>query len=334
MSPRHAVAGGARADFLAIVGPTASGKTAVSLAVAETIGAEIVSVDSRQVYRGMDIGTAKATLEERSRIAHYGFDLVDPNESYSAGAFARDARSWIEEIRERGKVPLLVGGTGFFLRGLLEPFFAQPSMSTDRLKRLRPVLAGFPRRKLEAWTRALDPARLESALQGGPHRMTRTLEVALLTGRSLGWWHENAPAEQRAMRGRIIALELPAQVSDRRIRERVSLMIEAGLVAEVEALLAAGYTADDAGMTGVGYREVVRFLDGKWSLEEVEEAIWRATRQFARRQRTWFRNQLPDRGVLRLDGALPRTHLVDEIVQAWSRDAQDEVGPRAKGGED
>lgn len=322
---------GSSPDFLAIVGPTAVGKTALSLEVAAALGAEIISVDSRQVYRGMDIGTAKATAEDRALVPHHGLDLIEANQTYSAGAFARDAREWVAGIRDRGNIPLLVGGTGFFLRALLEPLFEQPHLPADRLHSLRKILSGFSRSRLEAWTRVLDPDRARTAVQGGPQRMTRALEVALLTGRPLGWWHRHSPAHQRAMTGLVAVLDLPDEELDRRIEGRATRMIEAGLVQEVERLLAAGYRADDPGMTGVGYREIIHCLSGEWSLEDSAEAIRRATRQFARRQRTWFRNQLADRGVLRLDGSLPTARLVGVILDEWSRTAVGGRGTRTKG---
>ena len=159
--------------ILAITGATTSGKTDLSLEVARRIGGEIVSMDSRQVYRGTDIGTDKVTREARARsgVPHYGLDLVDPDERFSAGRFARAARAWIEEIEARGHVPIFAGGTGFFLRALLEPVFEEPEMESEAQERLRTHLAGFPPETLADWVRRLDPARAEVAIPGGPQRM-------------------------------------------------------------------------------------------------------------------------------------------------------------------
>jgi len=306
--------------FLAIVGPTASGKTALSLPVAEALGGEIVSVDSRQVYRGMDVGTAKATKAERLRVPHHGLDLVDPGESFSAGRFSRLARRWIEEITGRGRVPILVGGTGFFLRALTNPIFREPPMDPSKVRALRHHLSAYPSAVLERWVRALDPHRAEVAVGGGVRRMVRTLEVTLLTGRPLSWWHREAPADQDALEGPIVVLDLPKEELDRRIDERARRMIAEGrLVDEVAALLAAGYRSDAPGLTAVGYREVVRHLRGEGSLEEAQEALRRGTRRYARRQLTWFRNQLPADGVHRLDATRPMEDLVDSVVSTWER---------------
>ena len=307
-------------DFLALVGPTASGKTALSLAVARRLDGEIVSMDSRQVYRGMDIGTAKATPEERSAVPHHGLDLVDPHQRYSAGQFARDARGWISEIRGRGRVPVLVGGTGFFLRALLEPIFAEPPMDPRRRDALRAYLGGQPRERLEGWVRRLDPVRAELAVQGGPQRMSRTLEIALLTGRPLSYWHRVAPVEGRALRGLVILLEMPVEELDRRVARRTRGMVETGLVEEVRRLMERGYGTGVPGMTGTGYREVVRHLAGETTLDEAVAEIERSTRQYARRQGTWFRHQLPA-DTVRLDATRPLDEQVEDTLKAWKRTA-------------
>lgn len=318
--------------FLALVGPTAAGKTSLSLELAQALEAEIVSVDSRQVYRGMDIGTAKATAEERARVPHHGLDLVGPDERYSAGRFARDARGWIDDIRARGRLPLLVGGTGFFLRALTRPIFEEPEMDPGRLESLRDWLSAAPRATLERWVERLDPPRAEVAAEGGPQRLGRTLEIALLTGRPLSWWHREAASRHPGRRGLIVVLELPREELDRRIHARVEEMVREGLVAEVRALKAAGYGPDDPGMTGVGYREILRYLDGEWTLDDAMEAMGVATRQYARRQLTWFRNQLPEDDVLRVDGTRPMKELVACIARAWT-DSNDDSG-RAPTGAD
>ena len=173
---------GSRA-FLAIVGPTAAGKSELAVEVALRLEGEVVSLDSRQVYRRMDIGTAKLAPAERRGVPHHGLDLIDPDQAYSAGRFARDARRWIREIRERGRVPVLVGGTGFFLRALTAPIFREPPLDPARRRALRRWLGARPRAELERWTSALDPERAALAAAGGPQRMLRALEVALLSGR-------------------------------------------------------------------------------------------------------------------------------------------------------
>ncbi len=303
-------------DFLAIVGPTGSGKTELSLRVAACLDAEIISMDSRQVYRGMDVGTAKASLKDRARARHHGLDLRDPNERYSAGQFARDARTWIRQIRGRGRVPLLVGGTGFFLRALIEPLFREPAIDRSRLERLRAYLNRLRPDELEAWLAALDPRRAAMAVEGGRNRQTRTLEVALLTGRALSWWHAQGAASAPPLRGLVVLLQLPREELYERINRRVEAMVSAGLAGEVENLLAAGYGAADPGMTGAGYRQIVDHLLGRSTLEEAVEGIRRSHRRYARRQITWYRHQLPG-GVLGMDASKPLETLAREVIGAW-----------------
>jgi len=268
--------------FLAIVGPTASGKTSLSLEVGQRIGGEIISMDSRQIYRGMDVGTGKVTLQERALLPHHGLDIRDPDEQYSAGQFARDARGWIEEIRGRGRVPILVGGTGFFLKALTEPMFKEPELDGERLGRLRVFLNQLSADSLGAFVRTLDPQRT-SVAEEGRQRATRTVEMALLTGRPLSWWHEESEPEEEALEGLIVLLDLPRDHLYEKINRRVGTMVQEGLVTEVERLLKAGYRPKNPGMTGAGYREIVSFLQGELTLDEATEEIRRSHRKYARR---------------------------------------------------
>lgn len=305
-----------RPRALALTGPTTSGKTDLSLELARRLRAEIISMDSRQVYRGMDIGTDKVRPDARAGIPHFGLDLVDPDEPYSAGRFARDVRRWIGEIEARGHVPLLAGGTGFFLRAVLEPIFQEPALDEARRDRLRAYLDGRPRESLARWVRALDPTRARVAEAGGPQRLSRTLEVALLTGRPLTWWHDEAPADGPAVPCLVVVLELPRDELDRRIDARVARMAEGGLVHEVRGLLAQGFGADAPGMTGTGYREIAAYVAGELELDEALDEMRRQTRRYARRQLTWFRNQMPA-DALRIDARLPLDEKAGRIEAAW-----------------
>ena len=299
---------------IAIVGPTAAGKTALSLEVATRVDGEIISVDSRQVYRDMDVGTAKATRQQRARIPHHGLDLVAPGERFSAGEFGRRARKWIEEIDARGRRPVLVGGTGFFLRSLTHPIFTEPDLEPGRREALRDWLARLEREEVERWLRALDPvtaARLQAS--GGAQRLTRALELPLLTGRTLAWWHRESPPEARPTELSIFVLDLPRDRLFRAIDARVGDMMEAGLLDEVRGLLERGYDEGDPAMNATGYIELLPVVRDGADLETALERIRKNTRAYARRQLTWFRHQLPP-GAVWLDGTRAHDELADEIV--------------------
>jgi tRNA dimethylallyltransferase len=301
---------------IAIVGPTASGKTALAIGVALALGAEIISMDSRQLYRGMDIGTAKATSEERAAVPHHGLDLVAPDERFSAGRFARFARKTMDGIHARRARTVLVGGTGFFLRALTHPTFAEPELDPARRAELGAYLERFPTETLLGWLRALDPVSAERlASWGGRQRILRALEMPLLTGKPLSWWHVYAGPQIEPLRPLVFVLDLPRELLDERIARRVREMADAGLVDEVAGLMAKGYDEQSPGMNAVGYREMIPHLRGETGLDAALEEIRRNTRAYSRRQRTWFRGQLPV-GAVWLDGTLPREELVRIVVDA------------------
>ena len=302
--------------FIALTGPTTSGKTQLSCALARIHEVEIISMDSRQVYKGMDIGTDKVPDDVREQVPHHALDLVHPDERYSAGQFARDARDWIKEIIKRDRVPVLAGGTGFFLKAITEPVFSEPPLDSARLKKIRRYLSTLDYRVLAKWVEKLDPERASLAIDGGPQRMSRTIEVALLTGKPLSSWHRESPSDVAALTGLIIQLELPREELDRRINDRVTYMVERGLVSEVRSLLEAGYTFDDPGMTATGYREIAHYLEGGQTLEEAMEEIRRNTRRYARRQLTWFRNQLPP-SVCMIDATASIDVQATAVLDAW-----------------
>lgn len=305
------------ADGVAITGPTASGKTELAIAVAERLDGEIISMDSRQVYTSMNIGTAKATPEQLARVPHHGIDLLPPDRRYNAGRFSTDARRWISDITARGRVPVLVGGTGFFLRSLTHPMFAEPPLEADRKEQLKRFFERFSREELLRWLRALDEGsaeRLET--EGGRQRLARAVEVALLTGRALTDWHRDEPVAE-SLSFTTFLLDVPRDELYARINRRVHQMIDAGLVEEVRALLEMGYDESDPGMNTVGYVELIPYVRGETTLEAAIDEIQRATRRYARRQMTWFRHQLPDSRII-LDGNRPISELVDQIVTTHS----------------
>jgi tRNA dimethylallyltransferase len=294
-----------------VVGPTAVGKTAVALALAAHWSLEVISADSRQVYRRLDIGTAKPTRKERARTPHHGIDLIDPGARYSAGHFTRDAVGWLADIRTRGKQPVVVGGTGLYVRALAEGLFAEPSLDPAR------------RRALDAWTARLEPiellrwaSRLDPGFRGGGRqRAARAIEVALLSGYPLSHWQQAARA-WGSLDPWYIVLTVPRAVLHQRIARRAADMVHRGLIEEVASVLAEGHAPNAPGLDGIGIREAVEYLHGKRARDTVAQAITIGTRQYAKRQQTWFRHQLAG-NVLMLDATRPPEKLAAEIAQMW-----------------
>jgi len=303
----------AAARLPVLVGPTAIGKTAVALALAELLPMEVISADSRQIYRRLDIGTAKPSRRERQRVSHHGIDVVDPGERYSAGRFARDAAGWLAEVQSRGRLPALVGGTGLYIRAFVEGLFVEPALESERRDALQHWIAGLPAPELVRWATRLDPG----FTGGGRQRAARAIEIALLTGQPLTTWHRRA---RGAGAGRIepwyVRLTAPRPVLHERIRVRAEEMLRRGLLEEVAAVLSEGHPPEAAGLDGVGIREAVAYLHGRLRREDVVTAITTATRQYTKRQETWFRHQLPE-PVLTLDATRPVGELAEEIAVAW-----------------
>jgi tRNA dimethylallyltransferase len=200
----------------------------------------------------------------------------------------------------------------------MDPIFAEPPLDAARVDALRGWMRGLGRDALARWVAALDPERAALAEEGGPQRLSRTLEVALLTGRPLSWWHRHSPAEADGLPGVVVVLDLPRDEMDRRVDARVSAMVAEGFVEEVRALLAAGFSESAPGMTGTGYREVAAHVRGEVSLEDAVERVRVSTRQVARRQLTWFRHQLPADAV-RLDATAPADALAEQALAAFER---------------
>jgi tRNA dimethylallyltransferase len=296
-----------------LVGPTAVGKTAVALALAERLPIEIISADSRQIYRRLNIATAKPTRKELRRVPHYGIDVVEPGQRYSAGRFALDAAAWLAEIRRHDRSPVVVGGTGLYIRALAEGLFREPTLPAGRRGDLQAWLDRLPAAELVRWAARLDPG----FRGGGRQRAARAIELALLSGHPLSHW-------QRAARGGAaitpwyVLLSAPRPVLHRRIAQRAEEMIRRGLIEEVASVLAEGHRAEAPGLDAVGVREAVQYLHGHRPRESVAEAIATSTRQYAKRQETWFRHQL--RGdVLALDATRPAGELAEEIGTALER---------------
>ncbi len=273
--------------ILALVGPTASGKTRVGIALARALGGEVVSVDARQIYRHMDIGTAKPTVEERALAKHHMIDVVNPDEEYSAGHYASDACEAIESILERSRVPVLVGGSGLYLKAVLDGF--SPLPRTPRAVRGRLMAdANEDPAGIYARLRGVDPRTAERLHANDTKRIVRALEVFELTGTPLSVLHEQSPPTGRNWRAARFGLRMDRSLLYRRIEERVDAMFDSGLVDEVRDLQRRGYGPELNALNTFGYREVFDHLEGKLELAETAAQIKMGTRRYAKRQLTWF----------------------------------------------
>lgn len=279
--------------MIAVVGATATGKSEVALALAEVLPGEIVNADALQVYRGFDIGTAKPGPEERARVPHHLIDILDPHERWSAGEFARRAREAAAGIRERGRAPIVVGGSGLYLRALFEGISPIPPGDPEVRSALRRRLEeeGLP--TLAAELARIDPETAARLGAGDTQRILRALEVALVSGRPLSSWIKEQPFGTQRVDAVRIGLTLPRTVLYDRIAGRVARMVELGWVEEVARLLARGLDPGLPAFQAIGYRQIVRHLEGEWSLEQAIGETVKATRRFAKRQETWFRRE-PD----------------------------------------
>jgi len=272
---------------LCLIGPTASGKSAVALLLAERVGGEIISVDSMQVYRGMNIGTAKPSAAERDRVPHHLIDVADVKEPYDAARFVREVETVIADVAARGRRPILCGGTGFYLKAWLEGLGESPPSDTA----LRAELEATPVEELLTELAARDPETHARIDRQNPRRVVRAIEVIRLTGKPFS--EQRAEWRKGGSRdARVVGLCRESEDLRERIDRRVDEMFAAGLVNEVKALLEAGLELNRSAAQAIGYRQVIEHLRGERDLAETIALVKTRTWQFARRQMTWFRNQL------------------------------------------
>ena len=271
--------------MIGVVGPTASGKTDLALALARRLPVEILVADSRQVYRGMDVGTAKPDLAARGSVPHHLLDLADPDEPFTVAQWVEHARALLPQISDRGRLPMVVGGTGLYVSALLDghDYAAQP-WSPEVRRRLADELEAAGLEALAARLVARDPETAERTDLRNPRRVLRALERVEAGGGGV-------PPSSEPYRGRLalIGISRPHEVLYRRIDDRAARLFAGGLLEEVRALLDAGYGSHLGPMSGHGYAEAARHLAGEWTLEQAVEVTARRTRQYAKRQLTWFR---------------------------------------------
>ncbi|MGP8200449.1 MAG: tRNA (adenosine(37)-N6)-dimethylallyltransferase MiaA [Limisphaerales bacterium] len=292
-----------------LAGPTAAGKSALAMELAERIGGEIISVDSMQVYRGLDIGTAKPSPAQRQRVPHHLIDVVGLDESFDAARFVTLAGAAVAGIRSRGRVPIFCGGTGLYFKAFLEGLGDAPPSDP----KIRAELESTPLKTLLTELQQRDPAMFDKVDRQNPRRVIRALEVIRITGRPYSEQRAGWQAGPPAVPGRFIGLTRPAGELSDRIRRRVDEMFAGGLVAETEALLQRGLGKNPTALQALGYRQVIEHLRGERPLAETIELVKIRTRQYAKRQLTWFRRQM------RLDWIMLEGHTPPSVVQIEER---------------
>ena len=285
--------------LLVIAGPTAVGKTSISLRLGARFGGEIVSADSRLFYRGMDIGTDKPSLEDRLRVAHHMIDICRPDETITLGQYKRLATAAIDDIHRQGHIPLLVGGAGQYIRAIVEGW-GIPEVAPQ--PRLRQALSDLGGAEVARWLRHLDPGSAGRIDPRNVRRVIRALEVTLVTGRPMSALQQKVPPQYDIT---IVGLTCDRDVLYRRINDRVDRMMAAGFLEEVRELRRAGYDRDLPSMSGLGYRQLWTYLEGECGLDEAVERIKFETHRFARQQYTWFK--VDNLGI----------HWFDVLVNGW-----------------
>ena len=313
-------------EIIAIIGPTAVGKTALSFKLAERFQTELVSADAYQVYKGMDIGTAKATKDELATYRHHLIDIIEPNEDFSAAAFQEAARTTIEDLHERGKIPILVGGTGLYVQSLLEGYeFKAKRHSKEERQAALSRIAALSEEELKAYITektGYEPPDWHELLSNS-HRLVR-LVGAIEKGDGAA-----AVMPQKAggplYHAFVIGLSLPRQVLYERIEKRIDAMIESGWIDEVQQLLQDGVSPEAQAMKAIGYKELALYLDGQLSLEAASELIKKRTRHFAKRQMTWFKRMPYIRWYEKDDFVTE-----DELASAVIQDIENEWGSKVE----
>lgn len=279
--------------LVSVVGPTATGKTALGVALATALDGEIISCDSTAVYRGIDIGTDKPTMEERRGIPHHLIDVVDATETYSAARFATDAAAAARDIRARGKLPILVGGTGFYYRALVRGLFPGPARHDEIRARLEHIASRRGVESLHRWLARVDPVSALRILPRDLKRIERALEVYLVTGRPLTDHFENTVSPLAGWRILTLGLIDPRPDLEQRVAKRVDAQFERGVVDEVEALIAAGVPESAHAFSGLVYRQIIEMRQGVRDEAATRALIVRENMRYARRQVMWFRKE-PD----------------------------------------
>ncbi|MGQ9822101.1 MAG: tRNA (adenosine(37)-N6)-dimethylallyltransferase MiaA [Thermogutta sp.] len=296
-----------------LTGPTASGKTEVGVLIAERLGAEILSMDSMAIYRGMDIGTAKPDEATRRRVPHHLLDLVDPWEEYSVARYLEDAASAVAQVRERGKPILFLGGTPLYLKAVLRGIFQGPPGNPEYRRRLQEEAARHPPGYLHNRLARVDPQSAAKLHPNDLRRIIRALEVYETAGQPISRLQAQFEAPRPEAVGRVFQLHLPRALLHQRIEKRTEAMFTQGLVEEVRRLIRCPKGLGPTASRALGYQEVIAFLGGHGSLQETIDRVKLRTRQFSKRQMTWFRH-LEEVQMIPVEPGLPPQDIVDHIL--------------------
>ena len=279
-----------KSPLICIVGPTAVGKTEIAIQLAQHLDAEIVSLDSRQIYRGMDIGTAKPIPEQQRAVSHHLIDCVDVDQTFSVAEYQRLADTAIAEIRGREKRAMAVGGAGLYFRGIIDGLFDGPGADAEIRAKLQREADEHGNVALHERLRRCDPETANRVHPNNLVRVIRALEIYELTGKPISSLQQQWKMNEPRYPFRAFGLNMPREVLYQRIEERVDRMVEAGLIEEVKGLLDQGCPRNCVAMQSFGYKELIDYLDGKRTLDEAIALLKQNTRRFAKRQLTWFRN--------------------------------------------
>ncbi|HHY82806.1 MAG TPA: tRNA (adenosine(37)-N6)-dimethylallyltransferase MiaA [Clostridiales bacterium] len=278
--------------LVVITGPTATGKTDLAIQIASRLNGEIVSADSMQIYRYMDIGTAKPSIEERRGIPHHMIDIVDPDEEYNAALYQKQASQIIRQIAERGRLPVLAGGTGLYINSIIYPMnFTDAVEDPEYRSYLNEILERYGAEHLHSMLSEIDPDTAARLHPNDTRRVIRAMEVYHLTGNTMENYRQNYREMDSDYHLLLYGLTMDRQKLYERINLRVDRMMKAGLVEEVKGLLERGYTKNLVSMQGLGYKEIIAYHEGLATLEEAVEILKRDTRRFAKRQLTWFKRE-------------------------------------------
>ena len=281
----------AKQPLIIIAGPTATGKTKLAVMLAKQLNGSIISADSMQVYRGMDIGSAKASAEEQAAVKHYLLDIREPEESFSVWEFQKAAKEAIAEITAAGKIPILVGGTGFYIQALLYDIAFEESGSIQVREKWEKIAADRGYEYLYEELKRVDPESTAKIHANNHKRILRALEYYDLTGEKISLHNQRESQKESSYQELFYVLTMERALLYQRIEQRVDAMLAGGLIEEVQKLYDRGCRREMTAMQGLGYKEILNYLSGEWSLEKAAEELKKGTRHFAKRQITWFKRE-------------------------------------------